>query len=179
MGPRPKLLVTAFAAAGALGLSACTGTVQSDELAADEVAATTPSTTTTTTTTTTTVPPVPCPLDITASVSTSAKSVDIPGRTEPGHAVTVTVPSPEPVPVAADGTFTYTVAGYPVGTTTNAVVVRVEGPGCEPVERGVEIVRTSPPTTKPKKPKSNSPQPLWPPCRTADGMRVPDEWCDI
>lgn len=103
-----------------------------------------------------TAPPTPCPLDIAPSVETASSKVVVEGRTATGMGATVIVPAPEPLDVAADGAFTYTASGYPVGETPNAVVIRVEGPTCAPVERGITIVRNRPPaTTKaPKKPKA-------------------------
>lgn len=153
MGPRPALWGAALTATIVLAASACTSQAESADLEANDIAATTP-TTTATTTTTAALPP--CPLDITASITTTASTVEIPGRTEPGYHASVTVPTQVDLPLATDATFSYTASNYAVGTTPNAVVVRVDGPNCVPVERGVEIIRKAPPTTTKPKAKKKS-----------------------
>lgn len=152
----------ALAVALALTMTACARSDQITQLAAQPVSATVED------------EPVtseglaPCPLELKDSKATTSREVDISGKTGPGLTVTVVAPKPELVYVEADGSFTYRASGYPKGTTPDAVVVRVTGPSCAAVERGVDIVRRSPSptTTTTSAPKT--------------GLKSPsDPWCDI
>lgn len=163
----------AVAAGAALVLGACGNPDQqadpdTDRLAAEVAQASA-----------TTAAPPPCPLDIAESKVTTSKAVEIPGTAAPGLTVTVVASSPEPVPVPvdADGSFTYKASGYPKGTTADAVVVRVEGPSCSPVERGVDIVRRSAPTTTRARAKTAPKADTDPYCDIL-GRPAPESECD-